>query len=127
MIPVSRSLWPDRDELGQCESNRETRYAAAWEEAHPDKRCAHTASFQIDGKRFCKRHAGLAALRILTERKQWTAINLKNGLEYTVTGEALNATNAQDGEMMVIYQRDGRVFVREAGEFADKFRAKGGV
>ncbi len=69
-MTVARSLWPDKDELGQCEASRETRYAAGWERAHPDKRCAHTASYEIDGRRLCKRHAALAALRILLEQKR---------------------------------------------------------
>lgn len=68
--------------------------------------------------------AAIAALTA-TKPKGWKAVHLKTGHEYTVTGEAINATNAQDGQNMVIYERDGRVFVREAGEFTDKFAAVG--
>lgn len=59
------------------------------------------------------------------DTRGWKATHIKTGLEYTVTGEAINATNAQDGQSMVVYERGGRVFVREAGEFTDKFAAVG--
>lgn len=63
------------------------------------------------------------------DAKGWNAKHLKTGNVYRVTGEAINATNAQDGQNMVIYERDGKRFVREAGEFIEKFAAiaKGGA
>lgn len=48
-------------------------------------------------------------------------IHRKTGNKYVVIGECLNCTNAQDGQEMVIYARDGQVFVREKSEFLEKF------
>ena len=48
-------------------------------------------------------------------------IHGKTGNKYVVIGECLNCTNAQDGQEMVIYFRDGRTFVREKTEFLEKF------
>lgn len=48
-------------------------------------------------------------------------IHRKTGNKYVVVGECLNCTNAQDGQEMVIYSRDGRTFVRERSEFLEKF------
>lgn len=50
----------------------------------------------------------------------WMATHLKTGNQYQVIGEAINT---QDGKVMVIYERDGTTFVREANEFMDKFAA----
>ena len=49
--------------------------------------------------------------------------NKKNGKIYTVTGEALNCTNAQDGQEMFIYNVDDceLTFVRSKEEFNEKF------
>lgn len=59
----------------------------------------------------------------------WIATHLKTGNEYIVTGERINATNVpvQPGALMVDYERDGQKFSREAGEFQEKFAAKGGT
>ena len=57
----------------------------------------------------------------------WTAVHLKTGNEYTVVGEAINCTNAQDGQHVVIYTREGQTFVREVHEFQNKFKAKEGA
>lgn len=53
----------------------------------------------------------------------WTAIHLKTGNEYQVIGEAIDSTNTHCNQLMVIYQRDGKTFVREAEEFQEKFKA----
>lgn len=55
----------------------------------------------------------------------WVAIHLKTGNEYMVTGESIHAGNvpAVPGETMVEYQRDGKKYVRAAGEFQEKFAA----
>jgi len=46
----------------------------------------------------------------------------KTGDRYFVTGEAINATNAQDGQVMIIYANsDDETFVREKTEFLEKF------
>ena len=55
--------------------------------------------------------------------KGWPAIHLKTGNEYQVIGEAIDATNMHCNQLMVIYQRDGKTFVREAEEFQEKFKA----
>jgi hypothetical protein len=51
--------------------------------------------------------------------------NRKNGLVYVVLKEHVsNATNSRDGEIMVLYHtlgRDTELYVREKGEFLDKF------
>ena len=52
-----------------------------------------------------------------------TAIHLKTSKEYQVIGEAIDATNMHCNQLMVIYQRDGKTFVREAEEFKEKFKA----
>lgn len=61
----AKPLWPDIDELGRCEAQREGKYCASWELAHPDKRCMHTAKYEVDGRKLCARHASLSALRIM--------------------------------------------------------------
>jgi len=51
-------------------------------------------------------------------------INNKNKKIYTVTGKCTNATNAQDGQIMIKYLNDnGEEFVREEKEFKEKFNA----
>ena len=49
--------------------------------------------------------------------------NKKNGKIYTVIGEALNCTNAQDGQEMFMYKVDdcNLTFVRSKEEFNQKF------
>jgi hypothetical protein len=66
MSTVKR-LWPDRDELGQCQASREGRYAN--DKPNTISRCTHTAKYEIEGKRLCTKHAECAALRILLEQK----------------------------------------------------------
>jgi hypothetical protein len=50
-----------------------------------------------------------------------TAKHLKTGNLYQVIGGALNCTNTHDGQQMVVYSRDGKLFVRESYEFSQKF------
>jgi hypothetical protein len=47
--------------------------------------------------------------------------HLKTGNIYEVVGEAIDATNAHRGQEVVIYRRDGQTYVREKGEFWQKF------
>lgn len=48
----------------------------------------------------------------------------KTGNLYWKVGECINATNANDGQQMVIYRNaDGMNFVREVNEFYEKFVA----
>lgn len=52
-------------------------------------------------------------------------IHNKTRNEYTVEGEALNCTNAQDGQIVVLYRnKNGQLFVREKNEFLQKFTLK---
>lgn len=51
-------------------------------------------------------------------------IHLKTGNIYQKIGEAINCTNAQDGQVMIIYKRDDMTFVREKNEFEAKFKAQ---
>lgn len=53
------------------------------------------------------------------------ARHIKTGNIYEVIGEAINATNANDGEIVVIYKKDTKIFVREKKEFYEKFQLKG--
>jgi len=49
--------------------------------------------------------------------------NIKNQKLYAVTGKCTNATNAQDGQIMIRYLNDkGEEFVREEKEFREKFK-----
>lgn len=46
----------------------------------------------------------------------------KTGNLYWKVGECINATNANDGQQMVLYRNaDGMKFVREVNEFYEKF------
>ena len=50
--------------------------------------------------------------------------NLKNGLRYEILGHALNKTNANDDQIMVVYRATGGMmlmYVREENEFKEKF------
>ena len=52
--------------------------------------------------------------------------NNKTGVVYVATGCALNATNAQNGQRMIVYREptsddSEHVFVREESEFFEKF------
>lgn len=48
-------------------------------------------------------------------------VNKKKGTFYRVIGEAINCTNAQDGQEMIIYTDGKLTFVREKAEFNIKF------
>ena len=50
--------------------------------------------------------------------------NKKKGTLYKLIGTAINCTNAQDGQIMLIYEPvegEHLVFVRERNEFYEKF------
>lgn len=53
--------------------------------------------------------------------KKWK--NKKNGKIYSIENDfIINATNAQDGQVMVLYRNDeGKLFVRDKAEFLLKF------
>lgn len=52
--------------------------------------------------------------------------NIKTSQRYRTSGVVTNATNAENGQRMVVYRStsedDGDVFVREAREFLEKFK-----
>lgn len=51
-------------------------------------------------------------------------VHKKTGNRYVKLGIAINATNAQDGQIMVLYQKKskkGSLFIREESEFCEKF------
>lgn len=48
-------------------------------------------------------------------------VHKKTGHVYTVVSFAINATNKDDGREMIIYERNEELFVREIGEFVEKF------
>lgn len=51
-----------------------------------------------------------------------TAVNKKNNNTYNVMGIVINATNANDGQKMVLYFcKDGNGYVRSVEEFKEKF------
>lgn len=49
--------------------------------------------------------------------------NIKTGKIYTVSGQAINTTNDNDGDIMVLYTDDEgkETFAREISEFKRKF------
>ena len=49
--------------------------------------------------------------------------NIKTDNLYVINGTALNCTNANDGQVMVIYANETQEFVREITEFKEKFEA----
>ena len=54
-------------------------------------------------------------------------INNKYRREYQVVSEAIDCTNERDGLIVVVYtckEADGKLFVREKGEFLVKFSPK---
>lgn len=53
----------------------------------------------------------------------WEIKNHKTEGIYLFIGEAINATNAQDGQRMAAYVQDGTLYVREMDEFKEKFEA----
>ena len=63
-----------------------------------------------------------AALYRSTQHRSTQYRHNKTGRIYTVESfNIVNGTNAQDGQTMTLYSRDGRQFVRETEEFLEKF------
>lgn len=51
-------------------------------------------------------------------------IHKKTGNIYTVEGEAIDCTNSRNDTIVVLYRnKEGMLFVREKGEFLEKFDA----
>lgn len=63
--------------------------------------------------------------RDLTQFPWWNHrgwwIHKKTGNRYLVVGCAINATNENEGQVVVQYQKDGQHFIREESEFLEKF------
>lgn len=56
------------------------------------------------------------------ELKMKTAVHNKTGNIYQVFDtEVIDCTNARDGQLMILYYREGKFFVREKQEFEQKF------
>lgn len=63
-------------------------------------------------------------------RSHWGPVyrNKKHGSLYVVTGEAINCTNAQDGQKLKLYRsQDGQKYAREVAEFFEKFEPVTGI
>jgi hypothetical protein len=54
-------------------------------------------------------------------RAIWLARHCKTGNVYEVIGEAVNATNGDFGDKMVLYRRQGVIYVRSTHEFRNRF------
>lgn len=54
-------------------------------------------------------------------KKSGIYTNKKTGKEYKVLFTGINTTNSQDGQEMVAYIGDGKIFFREINEFFEKF------
>lgn len=68
-LPHAAGLIPDITELPQCEAVRDSRYYC--DPGPGPYQCRHRARFTIDGKKLCRKHAGVMALNILlSETKQ---------------------------------------------------------
>jgi len=103
-------------------------YKAGW---RADCDAQHTEVVAVYDEMVCesRKASQITALKAeLAECKRdaergWNAEQLKTGNIYRVIGEAIDSTNMHSNQLMVIYQRDGKTFVREAEEFQEKFKA----
>jgi hypothetical protein len=51
--------------------------------------------------------------------------HIKTGNLYTVVREVINSTNANDGQVMIVYHnQDNQYFAREKEEFLSRFKMK---
>ena len=69
MVPQVECLKIQQPSLPRCEGMRSTIYARDSDEKHPDMRCCRNATYLIDGKYYCKPHAGDVALRMLIDQQ----------------------------------------------------------
>ena len=92
------------------------------DKAHRDyEETTELVKYNIDNKFLSYQECLDKEIKFTEPDKQYR--NKKNGKIYTVTGEALNCTNAQDGQEMFIYNvKDCELtFVRSKEEFNEKF------
>ena len=90
--------------------------------AHRDyEETTELVKYNIDNKFLTYEECLDKGIKFTESDKQYR--NKKNGKIYTVTGEALNCTNAQDGQEMFMYKVDdcNLTFVRSKEEFNQKF------
>lgn len=59
---------------------------------------------------------------IISDVQEAEYINIKNGNKYTLIGEVINATNANNGDVMFLYSDGKNFYVRNKDEFNEKFR-----
>jgi hypothetical protein len=62
-MPVAKQLYVDPPKLGQCEATRTGKYAN--DTPRTDRRCVHSARYEIEGRLLCTKHAQARALQIL--------------------------------------------------------------
>lgn len=92
------------------------------DKAHRDyEETTELVKYNIDNKFLSYQECLDKGIKFTEPDKQYR--NKKNCKIYTVTGEALNCTNAQDGQEMLIYKVSDcdLTFVRSKEEFYEKF------
>lgn len=59
----ARRLHAPANGFGQCEATREAKYHS--DRPSTDRRCQLSSRFEVNGRRLCSKHAGVAALHLL--------------------------------------------------------------
>ena len=98
------------------------------DKAHRDyEETTELVKYNIDNKFLSYQECLDKGIKFTKPDKQYR--NKKNGKIYTVTGNALNCTNAQDGQEMFMYKVDdcNLTFVRSKEEFYEKFEKLEGM
>lgn len=62
-MAIARRLIAQPSSFGQCQATRTGSYFN--DKPTTDRRCKHASRFEINGKRYCAKHAGTVALNIL--------------------------------------------------------------
>ena len=71
MTAKARQLVPDPVPLALIRCEAEMKYS--WKQLHEpnaDTQCCNRANYEIEGKSYCKKHAGLVALQVLLEQSE---------------------------------------------------------
>lgn len=98
--------------------------ATKWGNARLDDHGGHACRNLAEALRALPPMFGdVPAYSVANDFRAWDAVHMKTGNVYRVVGEAIDATNAHSSRPMVIYQRDGKTYVRCAEEFIEKFKA----
>ena len=119
-VPLPAEIDAAMETLTKAIEQYESAKPAAWLNLHEGEQSEYVLEWCKDPK--CTVSKPLYTAHTVPEG--WNAKHLKTGAIYQVVGEAINATDAQDGQGMVIYRRDGVTFVREVHEFMEKFAAE---